>query len=111
MNLSEQQNVPLGADNTLSEPGGAKAAKGKVSIGGRRSQRVRFEMPVSISFCRENGETTSEEGKTLSVNAQGALLVFATPVNNGDVLRLVNPRTKNEIKCRVCRFGLRYPTR
>jgi hypothetical protein len=25
------------------------------------------------------------------------------------MLRLITPRNKNEIECRVCRFGMRYP--
>ena len=78
-------------------------------ISGRRSQRVRFEMPVGVYLCRENEESTFEQGKTLSVNAHGALLALTTPVAIGEMLRLVNPRTRNEIECRVCRFGMRYP--
>ena len=78
-------------------------------ISGRRSQRVRFEMPVGIYLCRENEESTFEQGKTLSVNAHGALLALTTPVAIGEMLRLINPRTRSEIECRVCRFGMRYP--
>ena len=109
MHLSEQQHMPIGADDSPGAPGAAKTETGNVPIRGRRSQRVRFEMPVGIYLCRENEESTFEQGKTLSVNAHGGLLALTTPVAIGEMLRLINPRTGNEIDCRVCRFGMRYP--
>ena len=109
MNLTEQQNTRDAADGSSSAPGAAKTETGNVPMRGRRSQRVRFEMPVGIYMCRENEESTFEEGKTLSVNAHGGLLALTTPVAIGEMLRLINPRTGNEIDCRVCRFGMQYP--
>ena len=73
--------------------------------GFRRSERVPFEMPVQVYVSRENEEPAHEEAKTLSVNAHGALLSLSTPVKMGQTLRLVNPRTQQEMECRVCRFG------
>ena len=110
MYLSEQQHMPIAADNSPGAPSAAKTETGNVPMHGRRSQRLRFEMPVGIYLCRENEESTFErKGKTLSVNAHGGLLALTTPVAIGEMLRLVNPRTGNEIECRVCRFGMRYP--
>jgi hypothetical protein len=77
--------------------------------GFRRSKRVRFEMPVGIYAYRENEKPIFEEGKTLQVSAHGAILVLTTPVEIGQTLRLINPRTKEEIQCCVRRFALRYP--
>ena len=101
--------MPIGAGDSPGAPGAAKTETDNVPIRGRRSQRVRFEMPVGIYLCRENEESTFEQGKTLSVNAHGGLLALTTPVAIGEMLRLINPRTGNEIDCRVCRFGMRYP--
>lgn len=76
----------------------------------RRSERVSFEMPVQVYVPRENEEPTHEEAKSLSVNAHGALLALKIAVEMGNTLRLVNPRTQQEMECRVCRFGKRNPT-
>jgi hypothetical protein len=77
--------------------------------GFRRSKRVRFEMPVGIYVCGENERPIFEEAKTLQVSAHGAILVLTTPVEIGQTLRLINPRTQEEIECCVRRFALRYP--
>jgi hypothetical protein len=79
-----------------------------VTSGFRRSQRVSFEMPVEVYSCRENEEPTLEVGKTLSVNAHGALLALTMPLALGEMLRLKNPQTRKEIECRVCRFTTGY---
>jgi PilZ domain-containing protein len=78
--------------------------------GHRRSQRVRFEMPVKIYASRQDAEPTFESGKTLTVSAHGALLALSTPVALGDKLRLINPRTDAEIDCYVRRLAMRSPT-
>jgi hypothetical protein len=79
-------------------------------IGGRRSQRVRFEMPIDVYVYRENEEPKFEACQTLSVNAHGGLLALTTPVAFGEKVRLVNPRTRKEIEGRVSRFGMQYPS-
>jgi len=79
--------------------------------GFRRSERLPFDMPVQVYVSRENEEPAVEEAKTLSVNAHGALLLLSTPVQMGQALRLVNPRTQQEMECRVCRFAAQRPNR
>src|SRR6185503_13358280 len=46
------------------------------SFGGRRSRRIPFEMPVGIFVPQRNEEPLFEMGRTLMVNAHGALLAF-----------------------------------
>jgi diguanylate cyclase (GGDEF)-like protein len=77
--------------------------------GFRRSERQAFEMPVQVYVSRENEQPALEEAKTLSVNAHGALLLLSTPAQMGQALRLVNPRTQQEMECRVCRFAAQRP--
>ena len=105
---SQRQNTPVIADDTPGTSNPLTAEIGKAPIRGRRrSQRVRFEMPVGMYRYRENQGLIFEEGKTLQVNAHGALLALATPPAIGEMLRLINPRTRQEIECRVCPFDLR----
>jgi hypothetical protein len=109
MHSSQRQNIPVTADNPPGTSSPVTAEIGKAPIRARRSQRVRFEMPVGMYRYRENQGLIFEEGKTLYVNAHGALLALATPAAIGEMLRLINPRTRQEIECRVCPFDLRYP--
>ena len=109
MRSSQRQYTPVIADGTPGTSSPVTAEIGKAPIRGRRrSQRVRFEMPVGMYRYRENQGLIFEEGKTLHVNAHGALLALATPAVIGEMLRLINPRTRQEIECRVCPFDLRY---
>jgi diguanylate cyclase (GGDEF)-like protein len=87
------------------KPDPSKARSIVAEAGFRRSERVPFEMPVQVYVSQENEQPALEETKTLSVNAHGALLALSTPVVMGQTLRLVNPRTQQEMECRVCRFG------
>jgi hypothetical protein len=109
MHSSRQQNIPVTPDSTTGTFSSVTAEIGKAPIRGRRSERVRFEMAVGIYRHRENEEPILEEGKTLNVNAHGALLAITTPAAIGEVLWLINPRTRQEIECRVCRVGIQYP--
>jgi len=88
-------------------------AKGKRrSRDSRRSERVRVEMLVDVCVCLDDDddqEPVFARGKTIDVNAHGALLDVSMPVEIGQTLRLVNVRTKREIECHVLRFAKRYP--
>jgi hypothetical protein len=80
----------------------------------RRSERVPVEMPVEVCICSDDDDDDKQEpvftrGKTIDVNAHGALLDVSIPVDVGQRLRLVNVRTKREIECHVLRFAKRYP--
>lgn len=101
---SRDANAPK-APEAAAKPNLSPARSLVAEAGFRRSERVPFEMPVEVYLSRENEEPVREEAKTLSVNAHGALLRLSMPVEMGQALRLVNPRTQQEVECRVCRFG------
>lgn len=88
-------------------------AKGKRrSRDWRRSERVRVEMLVDVCVYSDDDddpEPVFTRGKTIDVNAHGALLDVAMPMDIGQTLCLVNVRTKREIECHVLRFVKRYP--
>lgn len=78
----------------------------------RRSERVRAELLVDVCICYEDDEGQEPvftRGKTIDVNAHGALLDLPMPVDIGQTLRLVNVRSKREIECHVLRYAKRYP--
>jgi hypothetical protein len=56
---------------------------------------------------RHQGEARSESAGTLRVNAHGALLLLAMPVAPGELIRLKNPATEDEILARVTAVGTR----
>jgi hypothetical protein len=72
-------------------------------------------MPVEVCVCSSDDDDDDKQepvytrGKTIDVNAHGALLDVSIPVDVGQRLRLVNVRTKREIECHVLRFAKRYP--
>ena len=105
-----EQDRPSLASGEPNPPGRGKGTSGEAVKDFRRSSRLCFEMPVRIYICRENEEPIFEESKTLTVNAHGALLALTTPVEFGQTLQIINSRTQIKIECRVCRFGMRYPT-
>ena len=77
----------------------------------RRSRRVDFERPVNVHVHNENGNEAPvvEKGKTVNVNAHGALLALNAPMEIGQKIRLVNPRTQQEIDCCVRRLVMPTP--
>jgi len=75
----------------------------------RRSRRVDCDMPVNIRVHNENKMPVVQEGKTLNVSAHGALLALNKPMEIGQQIRLVNPRTNQEIDCCVRRLVMSTP--
>lgn len=71
----------------------------------RRSLRVKAHIPVIIH--RHKGEPRSETAGTLVVNAHGALILLAMPVECGELVSLTNPDTNDEILARVTKVGTR----
>jgi len=61
---------------------------------------VRGESPEHLPF--------QEETFTISISAQGALVLLAARVTPGQRLILSNPATSGTIECRVARFGPLY---
>lgn len=69
----------------------------------RRTQRVQIAMPVIVR-CRE-GKAFEEKTHTVSVNANGCLVHIEAPVIRAQKLLLVNPKTREELPCRVTFLG------
>jgi hypothetical protein len=77
--------------------------KAGTQAGARRSRRVRHEMRIAVYLPQKNKEPIRVVGKSLVVNAHGALLTLGTQVAVGQEVRLLNPRTKETIDCQVKR--------
>jgi hypothetical protein len=59
----------------------------------RRSQRVMIQIPVHAYFQTPDGADLHVDAFTLSVNAHGCLLAMDFKPDEGQRMRLVNPKT------------------
>jgi|SRR5271154_2893283 len=66
----------------------------------RRSQRVCVGVEVVVT-CQTNNRAESEEAQTLIVNVHGALTLWRMSLQIGQLVKLANVGTKEEIGCRV----------
>jgi hypothetical protein len=66
----------------------------------RRTQRVHILMAVLVRGT-SGGKPFEEETKTTTVNAHGCLISLATPVTRGQHVSIVNPKTAEEVECKV----------
>jgi hypothetical protein len=66
----------------------------------RRTQRVHILMSVIVRGTSA-GKPFEEETKTTTVNAHGCLLSLAAPVARGQHVSIVNPKTAEEVECKV----------
>ncbi len=67
----------------------------------RRSQRIWMELPVRVWRYDALGTQFSEETRTLSVGADGALILSSFAVKKGQHLVLCNIRTQGVMECLV----------
>jgi Fe-S cluster assembly iron-binding protein IscA len=86
----------------LKEP--SRDAEGKTYAEPRRTQRVRIGMSVVIRGT-ETDQVFEEKTRTITVNANGCLVLLGTKVKRGQNLRIINPQTQEELACRVCFLG------
>ncbi len=70
----------------------------------RRSKRLSLCVAVRV-YGRTRKNAFHEETYTLSVNANGALIVLAARVELGQTILLVNKATQEEQECRVVHVG------
>ena len=68
----------------------------------RRSQRVIIRVPVTI-LTTENGQSVRTSGKTIEVNAQGAMVACARSFDSSTTIEVLNERTGERITSRVTR--------
>src|SRR6266446_1431895 len=67
----------------------------------RRSQRVMIKVSVMVLAEGADKKSVSEETRTVTVNAHGAMILLGLKVSIGQLLTLRNSRTREEAACRV----------
>lgn len=67
----------------------------------RRSKRLQLTVPVDIIAFEGENELFREVAHMHCVNAHGGLVVMASAVSVGQVLRLINRNTRERQDCRV----------
>jgi PilZ domain len=67
----------------------------------RRSQRVMVKVSVMVLAEGADKKSASEETRTVTVNAHGAMILLGLQVSIGQLLTLRNERTGGEVACRV----------
>jgi hypothetical protein len=77
---------------------------GKVYAEPRRTQRVRIGMSVEIRG-KEGEQSIQEKTKTITVNANGCLVLLAAKVKRGQTLTIINPQTQEELSSTVIFLG------
>lgn len=71
----------------------------------RRSRRWALDVSVYVYGHGPGTEPFHEEAHTLTVNANGGLLLLSVPVQKGQTLLLTNRNTDEEQDCRVVYLG------
>ena len=71
----------------------------------RRSQRVIIKVSVMV-LAGADRKSVSEETRTVTVNAHGAMILLGLKVSIGQLLTLRNSRTGEEVACRVVYVSL-----
>ena len=92
------------ADKKLTKPAGGVP---EGSHERRQSRRWAIDIPVYVYGHDPKKEPFHEVAHTLSVNANGALLLLSVPVHKGQTLLLTNSLTQQEQDCSVVFLGQR----
>jgi PilZ domain len=72
----------------------------------RRSQRVIVSVPIVVASTGGTKDAAfEEETQTLVVNAHGAMVALSAKVVKGQMLRLRNRATQEELACKVVYLG------
>jgi hypothetical protein len=71
------------------------------SITQRRSQRVMLKVSVVVLAHDTDNKLISEETRTVTVNAHGAMILLTAKVSVGQLLTLRNSRSGDDVLCRV----------
>lgn len=67
----------------------------------RRSQRVMLKVSVVVLAHGADNKRVSEETRTVTVNAHGAMVLLEMKVSIGQILMLRHSGTGEEVSCRV----------
>ncbi len=71
----------------------------------RRSKRLKMRIAVVIRTQTADKKPVSEKAEALVVNAHGGLLLLAAKVATNDMILVANPKTGEELLCRVTSLG------
>jgi hypothetical protein len=71
----------------------------------RRSKRINARIPVLVHLLDPAKKPVTETTHTVVVNAHGALILLATPVERQAVIRIENSVNHEELLCRVAHVG------
>jgi hypothetical protein len=88
-------------------PSKAQQDKNSLSLDSarRRSMRVLLSIAIQVAGTNAKGEEFKEDGRTLVVNAHGALIALAAPVAVGQKVNLINKTTRESRECRIVYLG------
>ena len=70
----------------------------------RRTQRVQIAMPVVVRG-KSGDKPFEEQATTISINANGCMVMLKTRVNRAQEISVVNPKTVEELPCTVVFLG------
>jgi len=75
----------------------------------RRSQRVMLKVSVVVLAHGADNKRVSEETRTVTVNAHGAMILLGMKVSIGQILMLRHSGTGEEVSCRVVYLSPHQP--
>jgi hypothetical protein len=81
--------------------GGFSVSKNGDTNAQRRSQRVMLKVSLVVLAQGPDNRMISEETRTVTVSAHGALVLMTAKVSVGQLLTLRNSTTEEEVLCRV----------
>jgi hypothetical protein len=70
-----------------------------------RTSRVHLAIPVFVYGRTKSGNPFKEITQTITINANGALIELATPVEKGQSLVVTNMKTEDDIAVQVVTLG------
>jgi PilZ domain len=76
----------------------------------RRTHRIQIVMPVIVRG-KSGNHPFQEETHTVSVNANGCMVRLEARVTRLQPVSIINPKTAEELPCRVTFLGQRHGTR
>jgi hypothetical protein len=76
-----------------------------LSAAARKAQRVLLQVRIRVTGTTGENKAFQEETHTVAINARGALILLANPVEKGQKLELRNNRTNGKQDCFVAYVG------
>jgi len=71
----------------------------------RRSKRIQARLPVIVRLPDAGKSSKSEKTEAIIANDHGALILLAATAEINQILHIENPRTGEELLCRVASLG------